>query len=96
MNFHDNEGFKISARLSKRCKLIDIANDMERRLTMNLLNDNSQVKVGIDTTLSSYTVLTQMVRSGEKLLNDFIIFLTVLPQGLCLTEAKIVLKMIHS
>lgn len=35
MNFHDNEGFNISARLSKRRKLIDIANDMEKRLTMN-------------------------------------------------------------
>ena len=48
--------------------------------------------MGVDTTLSSYTVLTQMVRSGEKLLNDLIIFLTVCPQGLCLSEVEIVLK----
>jgi hypothetical protein len=33
-----------------------------------------------------------MGRSGEKLLNDLIIFLTVCPQGLCLTEVKLVLK----
>ena len=46
--------------------------------------ENAQV--GVDTQMSSYTVLTQMVRAGEKLMNDLIIFLTVCPNGLGLTE----------
>ena len=37
-----------------------------------------------------------MVRSGEKLLNDLVIFLVVCPHGLGLTEISIVLKMIPS
>ena len=65
--------------------MTDIANDMEKRLSMDDIGaENAQV--GVDTQMSSYTVLTQMVRAGEKLMNDLIIFLTVCPNGLGLTE----------
>ena len=58
---------------------------------MKQIKDNSQKHVGVDTTLFSFTVLTQMVRSGEKLLNDLIIFLTACPHGLDLAEIQILL-----
>ena len=35
MNFIDNEAFRISGSLNKRRKLIDIANDMEHKLSMS-------------------------------------------------------------
>ena len=35
LNFIDNEGFNISGRLSKRRKLIDIANDMQKRSALH-------------------------------------------------------------
>ena len=37
-----------------------------------------------------------MVRSGEKLLNDLIFFLTICPQGLILPEIEILLNMLPS
>lgn len=92
MNFLDREAFRIAASLNKRRKLMDIANDMERRLSIDAIKDDSQKQVGVDTTLYSFTVLTQMVRSGEKLLNDLILFLTLCPNGLDLTEINILLN----
>ena len=92
MKFLDNEAFRISSSLNKRRKLLDIANDMEQRLSMSAIKDNSQKHVGVDTTLFSFTVLTQMVRSGEKLLNDLIIFLTLCPNGLDLDQIQILFK----
>jgi len=38
MKFVDNEAFQISHSLSKRNKLIDIANAMEQRLSMNAMD----------------------------------------------------------
>ena len=42
MKFLDNEAFRISSSLNKRRKLLDIANDMEQRLSMSAIKDNSQ------------------------------------------------------
>jgi len=95
MNFADNEAFSIAHLLSKNMRLIDIANDMERRLTIKGI-DQSQQQVGLETTLGSLSIVTLMVRSSEKLLNDLIIFLTVCPNGLGLTEVEIVLSMFPS
>ena len=47
---------------------------------------------GVDTTLDSLTVITQMVKADEKLLNYLIIFLTMCPHGLGLTEIEILLR----
>lgn len=55
--------------------------------------DQSKQQVGIETTLSSFTVINLMIRTNEKLLNDLIIFLTICPQGLGMTELVIVLKL---
>ena len=40
LNFIDNEGFNISGRLSKRRKLIDIANDMQKRRALHQIDEN--------------------------------------------------------
>ena len=91
MNFVDNEAFNISRGLSKRRNLTTIANDMEKKLKVNDNNDPAQQQVDRETSLSSLSVLQQMVSSSEKLLNDLIIFLTVCPYGLGLAEVQIVL-----
>lgn len=96
MNFKDEEGFKIVKSLSKRRSLIDIANDMESRLKRNLISSNPQSHIEIDTFKLSQTVLIQMDRSGEKLLNDLIFFLTICPSGLILPEIEILLNMLPS
>lgn len=41
MNFLDGEAFRISGSLNKRHKLLEIANDMEQRLTMKTIKDQS-------------------------------------------------------
>ena len=92
MNFLDNEAFRISASLNKRSKLLDIANEMEQRLRINEINSDENSVVGVDTTLFSLRAQTQMARSGEKLMNDLIIFLTICPNGLDLFEIEILLK----
>ena len=97
-NFADKEAFRIAARLSGRESLTYIANDMEKRLLMSELNENG-TKEGINTALISNSVVEQLARNsrkGDKLLNDLIIFLTVCPNGLGLTEIEIVLRMIPS
>ena len=91
--FADKEAFRIVNQLTKRRKLIDIANDMEKRQS---ISDPNQAQVDVDTALSSFTVLQQMWQAKEKLFNDFIIFLTVCPSGLGLTEVEIVLRMLPS
>ena len=67
---------------------------MEKHLEMNdtLLRSDINVK----TTLSSYNLLAKMVRVNEKLLNDLIIFLTLCPLGLGITEIEVLLNMIPS
>ena len=72
---------------------MDIANDMEKRQS---LADPNQALVDVDTALSSLTVLEMMLQAKEKLFNDLIIFLTVCPNGLGLTEVEIVLRMLPS
>ena len=66
---------------------------MDARLS---ISDRSLSQVDIDTARSSWTVLGQMWQSKEKLFNDLIIFLTVCPSGLGLTEVEIVLHMLPS
>lgn len=91
-NFNDDIAFQISKKLSKSMTLLEIAQDMEKRLFLNQGDSSTTKLVSQDTTISSLFVVIQMAKSGEKLLNDLIIFLTMCPQGLCLTELQILLK----
>ena len=93
-NFADKIAFRIVNQLSDGQKLDEIAEDMEKHLEMNdtLLRSDINVK----TTLSSYNLLAKMVRVNEKLLNDLIIFLTLCPLGLGITEIEVLLNMIPS
>lgn len=91
MGFPDKKAFQIANQLSKKRQLIDIANEMESRRQMEALGANRS-QVNIETTLASSTVIGQMKRAGEPLLNDLIFFLTLCPHGLGLTEVGIVLK----
>ena len=78
-NFDDDLAFSISKKLSEKMKLLNIAEEMESRLMLNQGGIMTERLVSQDTTISTLSVVSQMTKSGEKLLNDMIFFMTLCP-----------------
>ena len=66
-----------------------IANDLEKRRFIAI--DIAEQNVDMATTLGSLSVVSLMVRAGQKLFNDLIFFLAKCPGGLAIDEVNVVL-----